>query len=178
MWVRSTSVPARYLMTFTIISAVASAITLRLTWHFPAIFGCRVTRYFESSTTATLTGSRADRLVKMPPLVSRLPAYRQLRYWQKLTIARAGKSVGVPPLTSLPQARSLLQMTRRSALTAAMEPPAPRLILTAEITMLAERFSALKLTAALDRKSTRLNSSHVEISYAVFCLKKKKKKKK
>src|SRR6267378_630111 len=29
---------------------------------------------------------------------------------------------------------------------------------------------------ARDRKSTRLNSSHVEISYAVFCLKKKKKK--
>src|SRR5690554_7618639 len=29
---------------------------------------------------------------------------------------------------------------------------------------------------ALDRKSTRLNSSHVRISYAVFCLKKKKKK--
>src|SRR5436305_8243961 len=28
----------------------------------------------------------------------------------------------------------------------------------------------------LDRKSTRLNSSHVRISYAVFCLKKKKKK--
>src|SRR5699024_12323918 len=27
----------------------------------------------------------------------------------------------------------------------------------------------------LDRKSTRLNSSHVSISYAVFCLKKKKK---
>src|SRR5688572_31474509 len=29
-----------------------------------------------------------------------------------------------------------------------------------------------------DRKSTRLNSSHSQISYAVFCLKKKKKKKK
>src|SRR5207249_10765841 len=29
-----------------------------------------------------------------------------------------------------------------------------------------------------DRKSTRLNSSHVSISYAVFCLKKKKKKQK
>src|SRR5690606_42007969 len=27
--------------------------------------------------------------------------------------------------------------------------------------------------AAIDRKSTRLNSSHVKISYAVFCLKKK-----
>src|SRR5436305_6129997 len=32
------------------------------------------------------------------------------------------------------------------------------------------------LLAALDRKSTRLNSSHVRISYAVFCLKKKKNK--
>src|SRR5204863_7192873 len=30
---------------------------------------------------------------------------------------------------------------------------------------------------AADRKSTRLNSSHVEISYAVFCLKKKNKTK-
>src|SRR5690606_41654284 len=29
------------------------------------------------------------------------------------------------------------------------------------------------LAAGLDRKSTRLNSSHVKISYAVFCLKKK-----
>src|SRR5690625_6780310 len=31
------------------------------------------------------------------------------------------------------------------------------------------------VTSWLDRKSTRLNSSHVAISYAVFCLKKKKK---
>src|SRR2546422_4355798 len=34
-----------------------------------------------------------------------------------------------------------------------------------------------QLTATSDRKSTRLNSSHGYISYAVFCLKKKKKKK-
>src|SRR3712207_6975502 len=33
------------------------------------------------------------------------------------------------------------------------------------------------LKVAADRKSTRLNSSHANISYAVFCLKKKKKKK-
>src|SRR3712207_8480605 len=33
------------------------------------------------------------------------------------------------------------------------------------------------LPARRDRKSTRLNSSHANISYAVFCLKKKKKKK-
>src|SRR5690606_40382360 len=33
---------------------------------------------------------------------------------------------------------------------------------------------AAVLIVMLDRKSTRLNSSHVKISYAVFCLKKKK----
>src|SRR5690606_39382932 len=33
-----------------------------------------------------------------------------------------------------------------------------------------------KLTIYIDRKSTRLNSSHVKISYAVFCLKKKNEK--
>src|SRR3712207_7471927 len=32
-----------------------------------------------------------------------------------------------------------------------------------------------RCSRALDRKSTRLNSSHANISYAVFCLKKKKK---
>src|SRR5258708_18451072 len=34
------------------------------------------------------------------------------------------------------------------------------------------------VASALDRKSTRLNSSHQIISYAVFCLKKKKKRQK
>src|SRR5690242_20779595 len=37
---------------------------------------------------------------------------------------------------------------------------------------------ARHVTGGEDRKSTRLNSSHMSISYAVFCLKKKKKKKK
>src|SRR5699024_12568300 len=36
------------------------------------------------------------------------------------------------------------------------------------------RFAPLIGSIFLDRKSTRLNSSHVSISYAVFCLKKKK----
>src|SRR2546430_12710687 len=35
--------------------------------------------------------------------------------------------------------------------------------------------SPLQVTDHQDRKSTRLNSSHSQISYAVFCLKKKKK---
>src|SRR5690349_24158839 len=37
-----------------------------------------------------------------------------------------------------------------------------------------EKHAARLQSAYRDRKSTRLNSSHVEISYAVFCLKKKK----
>src|SRR2546430_7850627 len=36
-------------------------------------------------------------------------------------------------------------------------------------------FGTMKAIASQDRKSTRLNSSHSQISYAVFCLKKKKK---
>src|SRR5690606_25437275 len=55
--------------------------------------------------------------------------------------------------------------------------------LVVEETLLSERGlelfveRGLGLTAGVpkDRKSTRLNSSHVKISYAVFCLKKKKK---
>src|SRR3712207_8650455 len=35
---------------------------------------------------------------------------------------------------------------------------------------------ARRFRAGLDRKSTRLNSSHANISYAVFCLKKKNKR--
>src|SRR2546426_4439901 len=48
----------------------------------------------------------------------------------------------------------------KKASQAALKPPAPK--------------PAAPTT--LDRKSTRLNSSHLVISYAVFCLKKKKKK--
>src|SRR3712207_7559300 len=36
------------------------------------------------------------------------------------------------------------------------------------------RHGPISITAPGDRKSTRLNSSHANISYAVFCLKKKK----
>src|SRR2546426_12596665 len=38
------------------------------------------------------------------------------------------------------------------------------------------QFRDRQVRADADRKSTRLNSSHLVISYAVFCLKKKKKK--
>src|SRR3712207_8201800 len=40
-----------------------------------------------------------------------------------------------------------------------------------------DALGGITLEVDRDRKSTRLNSSHANISYAVFCLKKKKKKK-
>src|SRR5688572_32272073 len=43
---------------------------------------------------------------------------------------------------------------------------------------LSDRKFPLRSSNRTDRKSTRLNSSHSQISYAVFCLKKKKKNKK
>src|SRR5256886_12651868 len=49
---------------------------------------------------------------------------------------------------------------------------AARIVLRVELHLLAFTQPA---DAGADRKSTRLNSSHSQISYAVFCLKKKKK---
>src|SRR2546427_427192 len=52
---------------------------------------------------------------------------------------------------------------------------APQASLGAFAALGAARCQAAALTFRRDRKSTRLNSSHSQISYAVFCLKKKKK---
>src|SRR2546422_4677386 len=46
-----------------------------------------------------------------------------------------------------------------------------------QIKLLAAEPKIKSLVSQIDRKSTRVNSSHGYISYAVFCLKKKKKKK-
>src|SRR5436190_16936910 len=51
----------------------------------------------------------------------------------------------------------------------------PRNISTAMMRAWENRPDTVVVDEPLDRKSTRLNSSHTVISYAVFCLKKKKK---
>src|SRR3712207_8590224 len=50
-----------------------------------------------------------------------------------------------------------------------VQPAAP-----GQLVQLAVHVGHALVDAGLDRKSTRLNSSHANISYAVFCLKKKK----
>src|SRR2546422_6586119 len=74
-----------------------------------------------------------------------------------------------PPRSTLFPTRRSSDLLRRRACSAVCVPP---------------RFGsglavppALSASADEDRKSTRLNSSHGYISYAVFCLKKKKKRK-
>src|SRR5207342_3822523 len=52
--------------------------------------------------------------------------------------------------------------------------PICHLVEQAEVAGIGESL-AVQIGQVEDRKSTRLNSSHVKISYAVFCLKKKKK---
>src|SRR5690349_23402170 len=64
------------------------------------------------------------------------------------------------------------RLTGRSARTRHL--PARRRSRTRSATPDRRRRDKKTSAPARDRKSTRLNSSHVEISYAVFCLKKKK----
>src|SRR5882757_10380825 len=66
-------------------------------------------------------------------------------------------------------AAALIADSTRAAILRALLPDRP--LAAGELARLAGVSAA---TASLDRKSTRLNSSHANISYAVFCLKKKK----
>src|SRR2546430_4438711 len=47
------------------------------------------------------------------------------------------------------------------------------LLIPCSLAIIGAAFDEQERGAAIDRKSTRLNSSHSQISYAVFCLKKK-----
>src|SRR5690349_23500392 len=70
------------------------------------------------------------------------------------SVCRGQAAPAAPPAVQLRAMRCLINWARTHAGRAALHP-------------------STELDRS-DRKSTRLNSSHVEISYAVFCLKKKK----
>src|SRR3712207_9410094 len=94
-------------------------------------------------------------------------SYRDLTLFFFLMIRRPPRSTLFPYTTLFrsPSIRSTLQECSPHR-----RPPASR-------SAPQERESSLwlSLQPGQDRKSTRLNSSHANISYAVFCLKKKKK---
>src|SRR5256885_1190704 len=88
----------------------------------------------------------------------------------------AGGWQALPPVDILSTARSGMQALRRSPrlrqLPTAPIPPTPPIPPTAPIPQTPPAMHNLGLFDNEDRKSTRLNSSHLVISYAVFCLKK------
>src|SRR2546426_1261723 len=100
-----------------------------------------------------------------------LPAARALRARGD---ARRPPSVARVGLTT-PKSGRTLRPRRRTQRTDMKK----LLVLTLSLALAVGLVSAPSLAAAgdQDRKSTRLNSSHLVISYAVFCLKKKKKNK-
>src|SRR6266496_4507082 len=87
----------------------------------------------------------------------------------KLVDARDLKSLGGQPPCRFESCPRHFETRDRQHLGRSPRPADP--VLTSPL----QPFGAVpRLTGRRDRKSTRLNSSHVEISYAVFCLKKKK----
>src|SRR5262245_64843094 len=81
-----------------------------------------------------------------------------------------------PPSSTLFPYTTLFRSMRRTAITGRIPTrrrPASGVACGTVIT----GFAPATPDAGRDRKSTRLNSSHLGISYAVFCLKKKKKRK-
>src|SRR2546430_7365147 len=94
-------------------------------------------------------------------LVSWLKTFRLILFFFFLMIRRPPRSTLFPYTTLF---RSLLYV--RSS-TGALGP-------LNEVAKLSTGVGPLSISHLGDRKSTRLNSSHSQISYAVFCLKKKK----
>src|SRR2546422_1604844 len=84
-----------------------------------------------------------------------------------------------PPRSTLFPYTTLFRSLQQASLSQALRPPGERLGGAAplELGRVAEqrRVGPERRQVFEDRKSTRLNSSHGYISYAVFCLKKKKK---
>src|SRR3712207_8672217 len=78
------------------------------------------------------------------------------------TLFRSGRD-GAPVYMPAPATQTTFTVTGESALRLLVYADSPS-------TYLLRR---LEVAPCLDRKSTRLNSSHANISYAVFCLKKK-----
>src|SRR2546421_4531918 len=86
-----------------------------------------------------------------------------------------------PPRSTLFPYTTLFRSPIRQFIKAVREPATIAFVTTSSESALPKAMEAMERLGVPprivgDRKSTRLNSSHDQISYAVFCLKKKKKK--
>src|SRR5205807_9138552 len=100
-------------------------------------------------------------MIRPPPRSTLFPYTTLFRSCGALADQCLGGTLGV-----LPECETRSSAVHRSLL-----------LKTTTHTLLSAAQSTVSSGLTLDRKSTRLNSSHLVISYAVFCLKKKKKTK-
>src|SRR5690606_40764693 len=116
------------------------------------------------------------------PMLAALDVYRPAAIDQLETL---GQQIGVPVYADRAErdvvalAKAALEAARRGRHRTLILDSAGRLQIDAELMDELRRVKAavdpteiLLVADGIDRKSTRLNSSHVKISYAVFCLKK------
>src|SRR3712207_8276443 len=102
-------------------------------------------------------------MIRRPPRSTLFPCTTLFR--SRMARQRAGQAEALTPRLPLPHAGEGgtvggdVVVERRSSLTGRQEA--------------SRSLSRARERAGVDRKSTRLNSSHANISYAVFCLKKK-----
>src|SRR2546430_12468903 len=86
-----------------------------------------------------------------------------------------------PPRSTLFPYTTLFRSIRRLKKRKSKPPKAPSVVLEVVVNQrrvtTEQRVEQSQQAVFIDRKSTRLNSSHSQISYAVFCLKKKKQSK-
>src|SRR5690554_6779600 len=128
-----------------------------------------------TSPTRTVGPARASQSATPRPIRTRRPSpARRARPWRPLVLIRA---MVVPPCRRGPPLGGPLQA--QHVVDVLIDPP----VLGEPVEPLQLPNGRLRLgpvpavgipQVEADRKSTRLNSSHVRISYAVFCLKKKK----
>src|SRR3712207_7634827 len=100
-------------------------------------------------------------MIRRPPRSTLFPYTTLFRSQDRLRRTQRGR-IGIPP-------GPLVEGLRRP-----QRSPGGRGWLAADLLRRPRRRTSAKINAGKDRKSTRLNSSHANISYAVFCLKKKK----
>src|ERR1022692_1753586 len=145
---------------------------------YPAMYTARpwTMRQYSGFSTAAESNRRYHQLIEAGStglsVAFDLPT--QMGYDSDAPAARGevGK-VGVA-IDSIDDMRSLLRGIPLESVSVSMTINAPASVLLLLYQLVAEEEGVSP--DVLDRKSTRLNSSHLVISYAVFCLKKKKKK--
>src|SRR5439155_20627350 len=109
------------------------------------------------------------------PRLPNTPGHDKTGHWILARLRATADSVAVQPIRHVTQQGATLRLRN---LFARFRPELAERVLFLAHWDTRPKADQSQKQHALDRKSTRLNSSHVAISYAVFCLKKKKKYKK